>query len=184
MRTASTQVVFTANWMELPWRIQGHTPDGLPAMTDAMMKLVKETSAPDRHFLLMGMVPVLPPEIVECAIRQSPNLLRRPCVATPGPADAIAIKRRTAPTDAMLMEVAKSFPNAIAVIPSEKMCRNDACELSLHGEFLYRDQGHIRRNLRLQTRKDFADKIGLTAALARNFQGAAVRPGLTGSEAR
>jgi peptidoglycan/LPS O-acetylase OafA/YrhL len=179
-----THVVFTANWMELPWRIEGHTPDGLPAMTGAMMKLVKETSAPDRRFFLMGMVPPIPPEIVECAIRESANLLRRPCVATPGPADAIAIKRSTAPTDAMLREVARSFPSATAVIPSEKMCRNDACELSLDGEFLYRDQGHIRRNLHLQTRKDFADKIGLTAALARNSQGAAMRPGLTGSEAR
>jgi hypothetical protein len=182
--TSITHVVLTANWMELPWRIQGHSPDGLPAMKDAMMKLIKKTSAPDRRFFLMGMVPPLPLEIVECAARESTNLLRRACASTVRPSDAVAIKQRTAPTDAMLIEVAKSFPNAAAVIPTEKMCRSDGCELSLDGEFLYRDQGHIRRNLNLQTKKDFADKIGLTAALAGSSQGAAVRPGLTGSEAR
>jgi peptidoglycan/LPS O-acetylase OafA/YrhL len=179
-----TEVVLTANWMELPWRIQGHAPDGLPAMTGAMIRLVRETSVPDRRFFLMGMVPPLPLEIVECAARENTNLLRRACAATTQSSDADAIKKKTAPTDAMLIEVAKSFPNVTAVLPTQKLCRNGACEVSLDGEFLYRDQGHLRRNLRLQTKKHFADKIGLTAALAGNSQDAAVRPALTGSEAR
>ena len=182
--TSINQVVLTANWMELPWRIQGHLPDGLPAMTGAMMKLVKETSAPDRRFFLMGMVPPLPLEIVECAARANTNLLRRACVPAVRSSDADAIKLKTASTDAMLIEVAESFPNVAVVLPTEKLCRNDACELSLDSEFLYRDQGHIRRNLRLQTKKDFADKIGLTAALAGSSRGVAEPPGLTGSEPR
>jgi hypothetical protein len=37
----------------------------------------------------------------------------------------------------------------------------------MNGEFLYADKGHIRRNLRLQTRKDFADKIGLSEKMLR-----------------
>jgi len=94
------------------------------------------------------------------------------------------LKQISSPTDQMLIEVAKSLPGVVAVLPTEKICRNDACELSMDGEFLYRDSGHIRRNLLLQTRKDFADRIGLTAALAGARKDAAVRLDLTGSEAR
>jgi hypothetical protein len=178
------EVVLTSNWMELPWRIQGHSPDGLPAMTTALTKLIKETSAPDRRFFLMGMVPHLPSEVVECAVRDSSKLLRRPCVGTARSPDPAALKRISRPTDQMLIEVAKSLPSVVAVIPVEKICGNDACELSVDGEFLYRDTGHIRRNLSLQARKHFADRIGLTAALANGRQDAAVRLDLTNHEAR
>jgi SGNH domain (fused to AT3 domains) len=178
-----TQVILTSNWIELPWRIEGKSQRGLQAMSSALTKLIKETSAPDRRFLLIGTVPRLPPEVVECAVRNSSKLLRRPCVAAVQFSDALNVKRASTPTDGMLMEVAKSLPNVAAIIPTEKMCRDDACDVFLDGEFLYRDPGHIRRNLRLQTKKDFADRIGLTAALAGAHQDAA-RPDVAGVEAR
>jgi peptidoglycan/LPS O-acetylase OafA/YrhL len=178
------EVVLTSNWMELPWRIQGRSSDGLAAITNALTKLIKETSAPDRRFFLMGMVPHLPLEVVECAVRDSSKLLRRPCVGTARSPDPTALKLISRPTDQMLIEVAKSLPSVVTVIPSEKICRNDACELSVDGEFLYRDTGHIRRNLSLQARKHFADKIGLTAALASGRQDAAVRLDPTSPEAQ
>jgi hypothetical protein len=182
--TSITQVIFTSNWYELPWRIQGNSLHELPAMSSALTKLITETSAPGRRFLLVGMVPRLPAEIVECAIRDSSKLLRRPCVSVVQGSDALAVKKISAPTDGLLIEVANALPNVSAIIPTEKLCRNDACDVYLDGEFLYRDMGHIRRNLHLQTKEDFADKIGLTAALADDRQGAAVRPDLAGDKAR
>jgi peptidoglycan/LPS O-acetylase OafA/YrhL len=180
--TSITQVIFTSNWYELPWRIQGNSLHELPAMSSALTKLITETSAPDRRFLLVGMVPHLPAEIVECAIRNSSKLLRRPCVSVVQASDALAVRKISAPTDGMLIEVANALPNVSAIVPTEKLCRNDACDVYLDGEFLYRDQGHIRRNLHLQTKKDFADKIGLTAALADGRQDASVRPAAAGIE--
>ena len=94
------------------------------------------------------------------------------------------MKQISRPTDQMLIEVVKSLPGVVAVIPTEKICQSDACELVVDGEFLYRDTGHIRRNLSMHARQHFADKIGLTAALANGRQDAAVRLDLTGSEAR
>jgi hypothetical protein len=41
----------------------------------------------------------------------------------------------------------------------------DACQVYLDGEFFDRDPGHIRRNLSEQTKRDFADRIGLTQVL-------------------
>lgn len=179
-----TQVILTSNWMDLPWRVQGHPTDGLSAMASSLTKLIKETSAPERRFFLIGMVPRIPAEVVACAVLESSKLLRRPCISTVQSSDALAVRRTSAPTDEMLIEVAKSFPKAAAVIPADKMCRDDACEIFLDGEFLYRDTGHIRRNLRFETRRHFAEWIGLTAALSEDRQDAAARAGALGAEVR
>jgi hypothetical protein len=73
--------------------------------------------------------------------------------------------QRSAPIDTMLAEVAEALPNVATVFPARNLCSADACEVYLDDEFLYRDPSHIRRNLNMQTRRDFADKIGLTQVL-------------------
>jgi peptidoglycan/LPS O-acetylase OafA/YrhL len=164
-----TQVIFTAIWPKFPWRIAKggvQVADGLQAMSSALAKLINETSAPDRRFLLIGTMPHVPPEVIECAIRNSSKLWRRPCVSSLQASDVLAVKQTSGPTNAMLIELANALPNVAAIIPTEKLCRNDACDVDLDSEFLYRDPSHIRRNLHLQTKKDFAERIGLTAALA------------------
>jgi hypothetical protein len=41
------------------------------------------------------------------------------------------------------------------------MCRDDGCLTTLDNHFLYRDVGHIRRNLPMSTRKALAEIIGM-----------------------
>jgi hypothetical protein len=130
------------------------------------------------------MVPHLPSEVVECAIRERSQLWRRPCVGTARSPDPAAVKKLSHPTDQMLIEVAASFPNAEAVMATDKLCGGNACELTMDGEFLYRDVGHIRRNLSQQAKTHFADRIGLTEALTRGRKSAVVRFDLTGAETR
>ena len=100
----------------------------------------------------------------------APTTARQPfegtCIAAIQPADARLIRQKTDFIDAVFVELAKTVPNVTAVIPAEKLCRTDTCDVYIDGEFLYRDIGHIRRNLHLQTQKDFAERIGLTAAVA------------------
>lgn len=71
----------------------------------------------------------------------------------------------------LLIEIAKAIPNVSAVTPTGRLCGNDTCKTSMDGEFLWRDVNHIRRNLNPQTRRDFADRIGLTAAMADDRHG-------------
>lgn len=47
----------------------------------------------------------------------------------------------------------------------------------MDGEFLWRDVNHIHRNLNPQTRRDFADRIGLTAAMADDRHDTPAQPG-------
>ncbi|OAF01249.1 hypothetical protein AYJ54_29685 [Bradyrhizobium centrolobii] len=177
--TAIDQVILTSNWLDLPVRI-GNKDDaafGLEAMRSALSKLANQTAMPQRRFILVGTVPELPLSVVECAHQLHSTLLRAPCAATIQRADERLIRKKTDFIDAMFVEVAKSAPNVSAVIPAERLCRNDTCEVSMDGEFLWRDGGHIRRNLRPQTRRDFAERIGLTAALADGRRDAAAQPG-------
>jgi peptidoglycan/LPS O-acetylase OafA/YrhL len=175
---AIDQLVITSNWLDLPVRIgKGDVEYGLHAIRTALLKLFNETSRPGRRYLLMGTVPQLPREVVECGHQTSSALLRAPCTATIGPVDARTIRQKTDFIDAVFVELAKTVPHVTAVIPAEKLCRSDGCDVSLDDEFLWRDLGHIRRNLRLKTRRDFADRIGLTAALADDRQKAAAQTG-------
>ncbi len=173
---AIDQLVITSNWLDLPVRIgKGDVEFGIQAMRNALLKLFDATSRPERRYFLMGTVPELPRNVVECGHQSNSTLLRAPCTATIGPADARIIRRKTDFIDALFAELAKTVPHVTAVIPAEKLCRSDGCDVHLDDEFLWRDIGHIRRNLRLQTRKDFADRIGLTAALADDRQKAAAQ---------
>ncbi|EJN13985.1 putative acyltransferase [Bradyrhizobium sp. YR681] len=166
--SAIDQVILTSSWLELPRRI-GNDDErrGAEAMREALAKLVGQTSIPGRQFILIGGEPELPLQVVECAHARLAGLWRAPCEAGLGSTDARTLLQRSAVVDDIFTELARTHPNVATVFPARRLCRDDGCDVSLDGEFLYRDPSHIRRNLKPQTRRDFADRIGLTAALNR-----------------
>lgn len=164
---AIDQVILTSNWLDLPVRIgKGNASAGLEAMRRELIDIVTETSTPGRRFFLIGTVPEIPETVVECAHTKSAGLLRVPCAATVRSSDAMTAMQKSAAIDNMFKQLATVLPNVTTVIPAERLCTTGGCDVYMDGEFLYRDIGHIRRNLRLQTRKDFADRIGLSSALS------------------
>lgn len=174
---AVTQVILTSSWPELPERIgKGDASKGLEAMRRELTRMIRETSAPGRKFVLTGTVPEIPRTVVECAHTGSSKLWRKPCRTVVRPSDAAATLRQSAPTDAMFKELAETLPGVAVITPAEKLCTKDGCDIYLNNEFLYADKGHIRRNLRLQTRKNFAERIGLAAALSGEDRDIAARP--------
>ena len=183
---AIDQVILTSSWIELPPRMDGKDDPtaGVEAIRGALTKMINETAMPERRFILIGTVPELPPSVVECAHQLHSTLLRAPCSATIQPADERVIRQKTDAIDAMLVEIAGKIPSVSAVIPAERLCRNDTCDVTMDGEFLWRDKGHIRRNLNLQTRRDFAERIGLTAALADGRRDATAQPGAASVQTR
>jgi peptidoglycan/LPS O-acetylase OafA/YrhL len=168
-----SQVIFTSNWIELPWRAIGHSLTGVAALNSGLTTLIEETEAPDRRFLLIGTVPHIPLGLADCAVLQGSTLWRKPCSTAPQPSETRVIKDNSAPTEQMLIDVARKFDNVSVIIPTKKMCTDETCDLYQDGEFLYRDSGHIRRNLHRQTMIDFAKRIGLTDALADGSVGTA-----------
>ena len=164
---AIDQVILTSNWLDLPVRIGGGDFNrGLESIRQELTRIINESSAPGREFFLIGTVPEIPKTVVECAHTKSSNLLRASCDAAIRSSDAVAVMKKSVAIDSMFKKLAESLPNVSTVIPAERLCKSDSCDVYLNGEFLYLDIGHIRRNLRLQTKKDFAERIGMTAALS------------------
>jgi peptidoglycan/LPS O-acetylase OafA/YrhL len=164
---AIDQVIVTSNWLDLPVRIgNGDADAGLEAMRRELTEIITGSLLPNRKFFLIGTMPEIPRAVVECAHTKGSGVLRAPCVPALSSSEAVAAMRKSAPIDGMFKELATSLPDVTTVIPAERLCTNDGCDVYMDGEFIYRDIGHIRRNLHLQTKKDLADRIGLRAALS------------------
>lgn len=160
------EVIIASKWPELPGRIgKGDEKAGLEAMRGALVKLIKETSIPGRRFVVIGSEPEFPQKLIGCAHAIVAKLWRAPCQAMVGSSDAVAVEHGSVPIDTMFTEVAQALPNVDVVFPARKLCKSGACKVELDGEFLYSDPNHVRLNLKSQTRRDFADTIGLTEVL-------------------
>ena len=161
------QVILTSNWLDLPVRIgAGDVNGGLDVNSSgASSDYHRVVGSGTRVFSDRNRTRNSADCCQVCPHRHF-EPPQSPCVAAVRSSDAVAVMQKSAAIDNMFKELAKTLPNVSAVIPAERLCTKDSCDVYLDGEFLYLDIGHIRRNLRLQTRKDFADRIGLTAALS------------------
>jgi peptidoglycan/LPS O-acetylase OafA/YrhL len=120
------QVIFASNWLDLPARIgKGDYQIGLQAIRSALTKIINNTSTADRRFFLIGTVPHVPQEIVECAVRDGSKLWRRPCVSDVSPSASLTAKNNSAPIDRMFIEVSKVLPNLTAVTPAQTVVSGD-----------------------------------------------------------
>ena len=124
--------------------------------------LIDRTSLPGRTFIIVGSVPQFGTDPTSCAFADS-NLLRAPCRPIEDRSKALEGTKRT---DRMILKISSERRGVRAVIPSAPLCADAVCMKSLDGEFLYRDAGHLRRNLPDATKRHLADIIGLTSALA------------------
>src|SRR5262249_13360603 len=135
---AIDQVVITSSWLDLPARIgKGDLSYGLQAIRNALLEIFDQTSATERRFFLIGTVPELPRRVVECGHLAGSNLLRAPCNSAIGASDAAVIRKNTDFIDALFKELADGNPNVRAVIPAEKLCMSEGCEVVVDGEFLW-----------------------------------------------
>lgn len=163
-------VILAASWAPLPKRASqdgyfGSDLSGLDLIESGIRDLIAQTSRPGRRFIIVGSVPQIGHDVVPCALTDMLGLLRRPCESGTTNPTLESIKVHTAETDDMILRIAHDLPDVTALIPTDRMCASARCNLYLDNEFLYRDASHIRRNLKLKTRKDLADVMGLTEAL-------------------
>jgi hypothetical protein len=158
-------VILASSWVYLPRQIAGtqnvDDPSGLARMKTEFEALIKETSRPGRRFIIIGSVPQLDKKTVACG--NDLGFLHRPC------SDGLLSPQRstvfTRATDDLIADIEREFPSVIALSPTDALCGAERCSLSVNDQFLYRDTSHIRRNLKPDTRRILADRIGLTGEL-------------------
>jgi peptidoglycan/LPS O-acetylase OafA/YrhL len=164
-----TWVVLAAIWAGLPAvRYDGEKIESTPeARLDVLERAIENTirtiDASQHPILLLDQFPQVLEADVLCAQRLLSNLLIRPC-HTGTTLDATAERAYHKPShDALKMIASRNLVGLVD--PLDRLCTQDICPTFVNGEFIYRDNNHIRRNLSQETKRKIAESIGLGEAL-------------------
>jgi hypothetical protein len=157
-------VILIASWSYLPERIrETYNTNGLERFGDELTAFMENAKAPGRRFIIIGSVPQLSKRALECAKLTILSLPLANCD------DSETIINRsdghTIETDTKIAEKVEGRDDAFVITPSIAMCATGHCILNLNDEVLYRDNSHIRRNLRSETKVAFAHLLGFDAIL-------------------
>ncbi len=159
-------VVLAAAWsnlLRMPGNYGARIDNPDLAFRSGLSELLDSIEAPGRRIVVIADVPQTPmQDPVHCALAGA-DLWRRPC--SPDVVPRAHFENRQRKVYDIIADVVSARADTAAVYPGDRLCQADSCMTSIDGEFLYRDQLHIRRNLTPQARREFADLIGLTAAL-------------------
>jgi peptidoglycan/LPS O-acetylase OafA/YrhL len=174
-------VILNASWTSiLDDLVQGEATESsrdeaLRLIEVGLLDLVGRISAPNRRIVLMGDVPHWaadkdsPTEPLSCALAEQSSILRARC--DPG---QLAVSRAgyEAYDGAVLRvfeQVAERLDDVDFVSLGHGMCAGRAeCVSFLNGEFLYRDRGHLRRNLSPETVSQLTDVVGFDRVFDRD----------------
>ena len=164
-----TSVVLAAIWANLPHvlndggKTERSVQAGLEILTSGLEDTVRTIDPTQHPILLLDQFPQVLGADILCAQRLLSNLLMRPC-HTETALDAIAERAyHKLSEDALKMIAARNLVGLIN--PVDRLCTRDTCPTFINGEFIYRDNNHVRRNLSEQTKREIAEAIGLPEAL-------------------
>jgi peptidoglycan/LPS O-acetylase OafA/YrhL len=165
-------VILSAAWPALINRLQGAGPLSRETSKEKLLEIaltdvISRLSALNRKIVLVATVPSWSHwYYVPCAL-YGKVLLRRPC----GEQEMHLKRSQYLETHAanlrVFQRIAAAHPGVQLIVPGDAMCRAENCITVLDGEDLYRDNNHIRRNLRETTNVDLARLMGLDAIFAR-----------------
>ena len=162
-------VILAAAWAGVTFSLYNSPGDrlsedtGLLVLKSALSKLLPEVATEGRTVVLVSQIPNWDESPVPCVVALGTSLLRSSsfrssCHNTINNYDRKYYNRNQARTD----EVLRSFDgrNGVVFWPTvDYLCTERWCTTMVDGEFIYRDEGHLRRNLREQTNVDLADLL-------------------------
>jgi peptidoglycan/LPS O-acetylase OafA/YrhL len=133
---------------------------GLLLLEQGLNDLIDQLHAEGRRIVLIGDLPQWSGDPIPCALSKYSTVLMRPCHQLERSLYA-HFEKRIQPLHNALHTIAGNHQEVSTILPGDTMCRHDGCLTTLGNQFLYRDGGHIRRNLSVSTRKAFAEMLGM-----------------------
>lgn len=133
---------------------------------NALSETLDAIRAPDRKILLVSNFARYTFDPTGCVFATS-SLWRTSC-----PADALTLSKevydeQTAELDKVFTRLEEERNDVTVIFPGANMCASGVCQTEINGEFLYRDDNHIRRNLSWATLSEIARTIDLANAFDR-----------------
>lgn len=163
-------VVLAASWgyNMRRWRRPGSdvpedTPRGMGVqlLWDGLEAFIAEAAGPDRRFAIIADVPQWRRDPTLCAVPEVSSLPRRPCTNSELSHPREQFESLQGDAYAMFREFAAAHPDVQVIYPADHMCSAESCISKLNDVFLYRDRGHIRRNMTVEANRAFAEFIQL-----------------------
>jgi peptidoglycan/LPS O-acetylase OafA/YrhL len=162
-------VILAAAWAGVTFSLYNSPGDrlsedtGLSVLKSALSKLLPEIAAEGRTVVIVSQIPNWDETPVPCVVALETSLLRSSsfrssCHDAINNYDRKYYNSNQARTDGVL----RSFDgrNGVVFWPTvDYLCPERRCTTTVDGEFIYRDEGHLRRNLREQTNIDLADLL-------------------------
>ena len=179
-RNVSLVVIASAWWnvsdhLVLRWFDPVTREEGRRNLKRGMDDLLSDISFVRAPIVLLSAIPGWNINPVPCVITKTTSLLRRACTME---TDRFSMEYfNTAQKGAS--DVFRKYvgQNGIVVsLPEDHVCDGVSCLAEVNGELLYSDQWHLRRNLKPETRREFAKALHFDDIIA-----AAVRGPVLGS---
>ena len=161
------RVVLASSWRNL---LPGLTPDSnkergltkfratLPAVVDEVLRYVPEVT-------LIGQIPSWTHDPLPCAFARLADFPRHSCPDELPILPVAQLDEYAFRVNGIMSEIAEHRPRVSAIDPIEHWCTDSFCQSVLEGHFLYRDSGHLRRNLPVHVRSKLAGQLGLGSLL-------------------
>jgi hypothetical protein len=127
--------------------------------------------------VLMGTVPAWTLDPVPCVITKTTSLLRKACNME---TNRLSMEYFNTSSEKVTNDVLRTFEgrNGVSVYsPEDHVCDGVSCLGEVNGEFLYYDQWHLRRNLKPETRREFAKALHFDDIIAPAVHGPALGSG-------
>lgn len=163
-------LVFVAsNWSYLPRQsyTNGRQPSapGIQLFQEGVNEFLSAVTATGHHVVLLGDMPHVGFDPIPCVLARESGLWRRACREDTSTIAMNGYRARQTETDTVLRMAAEKW-RVDLLIPADRLCSAaDGCPTSVNGEFVYRDEHHLRRNLQPATQSILADRLGLSAFL-------------------
>lgn len=163
-------VVIAASWGHnmTRWRRPGSdVPEdsprgvGVQVLWDGLEAFIAEAAGPDRRFAIIADVPQWQKDPMPCALLEVSSLPRRPCNNGELSLPREQFESLQGNVYAMFREFAAAHPEVEIIYPADHMCSAESCISKLKDVFLYREGGHIRRNMSVEQNRAFAEFIEL-----------------------
>jgi hypothetical protein len=153
-----TQVFIVFAWSSIAQSLvqsrgdPGNYQVGLDLMEQELERRLGEMASPGRKFAIIAEVPKMEADPIACFMSQQTPLLRRRCKVDLTKLDREYLDRAQWPARERLLQFASKNHIPIA-FPDERLCDDKSCLTWINHEFIYRDSGHLRRNLSPETFK-------------------------------
>jgi peptidoglycan/LPS O-acetylase OafA/YrhL len=167
----SVLVVFAWAWSTItPNRVANYgdptsQESGLKHLRYGIDNLLAEVARSGRPAILLSDIPLWEIDPIPCVLSQQTPLFRKRCSRPTDRLDWTFFNRNQRRTHDLLKSFARK--DGVSVIsPEDYLCDPSGCASIVNGEFIYRDMGHLRRNLKPETLLQLARLLRIDDVIA------------------